>query len=96
MSEKNQPVVLEGTFTIKAHPLSEEGPVSIELTAGAFVANARGLGFALGTVVAWYLDGVQKAGEPETPLSRLLIMAEIHRGMAHAMEAGEIVPAVRQ
>jgi hypothetical protein len=88
-------VVLSGSFRLEAKPLTEEGPVSIELSAEGFQANPRGLGFALGTVVAWFLDGVAKE-EPETPLTRLLLMAEIHRGMQHAMQEGEIVPQVKQ
>lgn len=87
-------VVCSGSFSVSAQPATDEKGVAVAshivVDSQGFAANPRGLGFVLGTLVGWYLDKVEKDfPQAATPLDRLLLMSDIHRGMAEAIASGE-------
>lgn len=92
-------IVCEGSFLIKATPTKDEAgefvASLIQIDSQGFAASPRGLGFLVGTLVGWYLDGVERAEPRGSDLRRLALMAEIHRGMSQALSAGEVIPRVK-
>ena len=90
----------QGKFTVVCGPAVDEtgaqGAISVEITSDGFMADPRGLGFMVGTVVGWFLDKVEEThpGVRSGP-DQIWVMAEIQAGMARALEHGVIVPVVK-
>ena len=91
-------LVCEGSFTVTAHSVEDQAAgggdaVLLEIVASGFQATPRGFGFAMGTLMRWYLDKVsQYLPQDDTRVDYIAgIMVEMQSGIGQAIAAGETI-----
>lgn len=93
-------LICEGAFTVTAVDIPDAAQgggdsIAITIASKGFQATPRGLGFALGSVLAWYVQKVadripEAEREAAVPEMLATFFREVNGGILHALTAGEV------
>ncbi len=91
-------IVCEGSFTLTASSVEDQAhgggdAVALQIDAKGFQATPRGLGFALGTVIRWYIAKVDEFIPKDERHEQALagVLSEVNGGIIQAIAAGETI-----